>query len=353
MIVGEVEEVIAKQRRVVTDPVVTTTKRRNFWRSSLGIMTSSDLIAVAFIAFLAVLGFVAAFRLSTWWMLELNCALLLLGIFLINYVRSRRNEAKIRVLHIFYVAPLVPLVFKSVEFLSYPLHGRDYDAILIAADRMLLGADPTVWLSTHLPTMPAFIEYLQLCYSSFYFLPVILGIELYRRRKARKTEYEDLVRDELEEMRYVIVYAFFLSYVGYIALPAVGPRWTLHDFFAIDRELPGLWLTSTIRHVLNAGENVKDYMTAATARAVVTRDAFPSGHVDVTFVVTLLAFKYRAHVRWVLGAICLSMIFATVYLRYHYVIDVVGGLLFAVLTLYTCFPLERLLLKIKSKLLAR
>src|SRR5205814_5836316 len=67
----------------------------------------------------------------------------------------------------------------------------------------------------------------------------------------------------------------------------------------------------------------------------------------------LLAFKFRARTRWVLLVIGSGLIFATVYLRYHYVIDLVGGLVFAVATLYTWKPLATWLLSVRTYLMKR
>jgi len=345
----DLEEVIPMTEKV-TPPIP---QRKNIWRRAISSMASVDLFAVLFAVFLAALGIVTSFRINNPLLLLLNCSVVIAMIFGILVLRAKTAKSWARLLHIFYVAPLVPIIFKSVEFLSYPLHHKDYDATLIAIDRALFGTDPTIWLSQHLPSLPAFTEYLQIVYSTFYILPVILGVELYRRRKEHIpfAEFSDKERDELEELRFIIVYGFFLSYIGYISYPAVGPRWTLHDFFAINHELPGLWFTESIRAALNAGENVKEGMTLLQARAAVTRDAFPSGHVDLTVITTLLAFKYNARVRWFLLVICLSMIFATVYLRYHYVIDVIGGLIFSLITLYTWEPLERWLLRLKRRML--
>ena len=260
---------------------------------------------------------------------------------------------RVQLLHAFYVAPLVPIYFKLTERMSYALHGRDYDDLLIALDRALFGVDPTVWLFQNIPVLPGFIEYLQWCYSLFYFLPVILGIELYRRRvgASQNATFRDNRNDELEELRFIIAYGFCLSYLGYLVLPAVGPRFTLHDLWAIDKEMPGVFAAEWWREFLNRGENIVRTMTNREAMQVVTRDAFPSGHTDMTLLTMILAFKFRARTRYILLTLGSSLIFATVYLRYHYVIDLIGGAVFAIFTLYTWKWLAQLLLRLRQALL--
>jgi len=56
----------------------------------------------------------------------------------------------------------------------------------------------------------------------------------------------------------------------------------------------------------------------------------------LTIVNIVLAFRFRSRLRYVFLCIGSSLIFATIYLRYHYVIDVlVGGFL-----VLLCMPLE-------------
>jgi membrane-associated phospholipid phosphatase len=134
------------------------------------------------------------------------------------------------------------------------------------------------------------------------------------------------------------VYGFYLSYIGYFALPGVGPRFTLHDFSALDTDLPGLWLTPLLRGIINAGESIPQ--SHIDAVNVVQRDVFPSGHTELTIIVMALGFRYRTKARWLLLALGSLLIVATVYLRYHYVVDLIAGALLAWFTLWTGDKLE-------------
>ena len=134
-----------------------------------------------------------------------------------------------------------------------------------------------------------------------------------------------------------VLLAFYLSYVGYVAVPAIGPRFTLHDFAKKDAELPGVFAATTIRGWLNLGESISPGMP--NPELTVQRDCFPSGHTQITLLVMFLAFRYRARTRWFLAPVGTLLVIATVYLRYHYVIDVAAGILFAIGT----YPLMLLL----------
>ncbi|SRR5579883_740440 len=277
-----------------------------------------------------------------------------IAIAIVNWWSSAKEGRRESAFKTFYIIPLVPIYFKTAEFISHSLHGRDYDSLLIAADRMLFGVNPTQWLAQHFPTWPALTEYLMICYSLFYFLPIAVAIELYvRAKKSERMQAESSDREQLRKILFIIVYGFLLSYASYFLLPSIGPRFTVHDFFNLSRELPGLWVTDGIRSLLNRGENIQPWMGMQDILRCVTRDAFPSGHADITLLSILLAFEFKTRVRWPIAIIGSSLIFATVYLRYHYVIDVIGGVVLAIVTLYTWEWVRDRMIDLKARLMVR
>lgn len=314
-------------------------------------LTSVDLFVIAFSMFYIAISLIFHDRVQEGVVIT-NAGIGIAVILGVVYLRSMTDRKAANIVHAFYIGLVVPIYFKLSEQLSFPIHNRDYDDILIYLDRLIFGVDPTVWLYETLPVVPYFIEFIQICYSLFYFLPVILGIEMYRRRIARDPQhhFHDETYDELETLRFVTVYGFCLSYVGYIMLPSVGPRFFLHNFWSISTELPGLLFTEPLRMLTNSGENIQPGMSHLEAYRVVTRDAFPSGHTMMTLTTMILAFKFRAKVRYAILVMGCSLIFATVYLRYHYVVDLVGGAAFALFTLYTWEPLSDAFYRLREKL---
>ncbi len=258
-----------------------------------------------------------------------------------------RWPRRIRILYLF---PMVLWYFKISGLISYPLHGHDCDSILIAADKLLFGVNPTWWLFDHFPHWPGLTEYLMVCYSLFYFLPAALAFEFYSRRAREKAESSVVAERQMDQVIFVIIYAFLLSYICYFFLPAIGPRFTLHNFFDLSKDLPGIWLTEPLRAILNRGEGILPGMPMTQILQNVTRDAFPSGHTEMTLCTIILAFQLRARIRWPILVIGSSLIFATVYLRYHYVIDLVGGAVLAMVALYTWQWVRDRLLMLQARL---
>jgi membrane-associated phospholipid phosphatase len=285
---------------------------------------ATDILLVCFAAFLTVIAVVFSSRIPQWGVLvAINCGgTLLIGI--LAYARHTLGWKTLAYIHDWYVAPVVFISYKELYYMVGPIHlGRDFDEWLIAADRWLFGTDPTRWLATL--SCPAVTEVLQIAYTSFFFLFLIVGYELHRK-------------GEMDSFRYFMftcVYGFFLSYLGYLILPAIGPRFTLHDFARLDRELPGLLLTEPLRWFVNTGEGVPMNVSNAVAAAQVQRDVFPSGHTMMTIVLMYLAVKYSLRVRFFVTVTGVLLIIGTVYLRYHYVVDLIAGGIFALFCIGT------------------
>jgi membrane-associated phospholipid phosphatase len=244
------------------------------------------------------------------------CALLLLG-----YWAETHRGRLFQFIHNWYPVAAVFLVFKEVYVIIQSDQRLDWDLLLITIDRSIFGVHPTQWLGQF--SFPLLTEILQIAYASYYFIMLTVGIEVFLRNDRKQFSY----------VLFVMVYGFFLSYLGYVACPAVGPRFTLHSFGALDTELPGLLLTSPVRDFLNAGESIPK--GALNAIVFAQRDAFPSGHAQMTLISLYLARHYRLRSRFVLYFFGALLIISTVYLRYHYVVDVIGGVGFMLFTVWT------------------
>jgi membrane-associated phospholipid phosphatase len=281
---------------------------------------TADILVIGLAAILSVINVVFSARIPDWWVLILvNTGVCLLICFL-GWLRFHSRSRTVKFIHDWYVAPMVFLSFKELYFMIKPIHGgKDYDDWLIAVDRWLFGVNPTEWLMQF--ANPPVTEILQIAYTSFYFLFFVLGTELYRRGNPNLFHY----------FMFTVVYGFFLSYLGYFAFPAVGPRFTLHDFSRLDADLPGIWLTPYLRWFVNAGGSVPMGVSNELAIAGTQRDVFPSGHTMMTLVLMYLSAKFTARVRFAIYVTGSLLIVATVYQRYHYVVDLIAGALFMIL----------------------
>ncbi len=198
------------------------------------------------------------------------------------------------------------IVFDSLEGLVHSINPRDIDPLLIKLDYAIFGFYPTVAAEKFMH--PFLTDIMQLAYSSYYFLPVTLGAFL-------KIKGEDHAFDR---SLFFIMFCFYLSYVGYMLMPAIGPRFTIGHLQNSD--LRGYMIAGPVQELLNRLEGVK-------------RDAFPSGHTGIALTVLYLSYFHAKGLYRVFLPCVIMLVLSTVYCRYHYVVDVLGGILLALVSI--------------------
>jgi membrane-associated phospholipid phosphatase len=291
----------------------------------LKLLKPVDFIVVFFHALLLTLTLGFAGRIPLWPLLGgYNFCLVVFIFFAAHKTSQTKSEGEAspwKHIRIWYLLPMIVTTYKQIYVLVPAVRPGLYDEVLIAADKILFGTAPSVFLQSI--ASPWLTEFLQITYVSFYLLPLLLAVALLRRKRKQAFDYTT----------FSVMYGFFLSYLGYFIIPAVGPRFTLHDFYAINTELPGLLFTNAIREFVNVGAGTSSHNPGAAN--LVQRDVFPSGHTLVTLVSIYLAIRFRTRTRYVLIPVGLLLIFSTVYLRYHYAVDVLGGFAFFGITMGT------------------
>jgi membrane-associated phospholipid phosphatase len=201
----------------------------------------------------------------------------------------------------------VLVIFDSLGGLVHYVNPEDIDPLLIRLDYLIFDGHPTVMLERIMS--PLLTDILQLAYSTYYFIPLIFGVTLFLSNQKR----------EFNRTLFLILLCFYLSYFSYILTPAIGPRFTISHLQTT--ELQGLFIAEPIQRLLNQLEGIK-------------RDAFPSGHTAIPLVVLYLANRFKRRLFWTFLPVVSALIFSTVYCRYHYVVDVIGGFGLAILTIF-------------------
>ncbi len=181
----------------------------------------------------------------------------------------------------------------------------DRDQALIALDQRLFGFQASLVLQRIIsPWMTAWMAFA-------YFFHIIniplVGCFLYVRRD----------RARFREMMSGLMVVCFFGLIGYLLVPAIGPMYTLRNQYTVP-----------LHQSLPVFNREFDFMNFARIR----RDVFPSLHVAISFVVWLYAYRNSKKLFWILSPLILSLWLSTLYLRYHYLIDVVAGLILAPLS---------------------
>jgi membrane-associated phospholipid phosphatase len=265
-----------------------------------------DTVTIIFLLFL--LGLTAAFYHSlpkVSFLITLYSILLIVQIVLIQY------KKKGKFLGFFYdlIFPTICIltIFDSLEWLVHYVNPEDIDPILIRIDYLIFSNHPTVLLERIMN--PLLTDFLQIAYSTYYFIPVSFGIILLVSGQKK----------DFDRSLFMILLCFYLSYLGYILMPALGPRFYLDHLQTTG--LQGFLVAEPLHDLLNRLEGIK-------------RDAFPSGHTGIAVVVLYLAYQYKRILFWIYLPVVSALLFSTVYLRYHYVVDVIAGFGLTLLTIF-------------------
>ena len=172
------------------------------------------------------------------------------------------------------------------------------DAKLIAADYWLTGVHPSVWLEQF--ATPARNEFMQFVYLTYFTYLLVVGGVLYYRRDWR---------GYWSVMTYSMA-GYAIGYVIAILFPIESPWFSMAG--AWHGPLQGGPFTATINFIEHFGR--------------VRGAAFPSEHVAGATAALWGAWRYRRWLFWVMAPLVVCMCFSTVWGRYHYVVDVFGGM---------------------------
>jgi len=208
----------------------------------------------------------------------------------------------LRFLRDWYPVLVFPLLYKEVEVLAAAFGNWGLTPVLAHLESSVFAGHPSLYLSETLPIV-ALSEYVHFCYLAYVGLvPLVGGLWYFRGR-----------RDAFAELLYLVSVTFAVSYLFYILFPVDSPFYLSPP--------PGEPL---------AGHFFYDLVHFVSARGGARGGAFPSSHVSISTVVLLVVAARQP--RWLvwLTPIYVGLVFATVYGRFHYALDVVAGWALAV-----------------------
>lgn len=226
-----------------------------------------------------------------WSFVFLGC--LLGSVFVIRWAAQNPTPWRWRIRLLFYPSAM-GITFYSMEHAVPLLGGRKFDTLLLAWDRALIGETPAVaWEQYLVP----WLQDVSMAGYIFFFIYLVAGPGYY------------CIRD-VPLFRKCIVGLFVLygiGFFGYTILPAGGP----HRWMTFDTPLHGPWLLDWTLKPVNDGSNCVD--------------VFPSIHFAATFYLLLFDWQnHRSRFWWVLLP-CIVLWFSTMYLRFHYFVDLLAG----------------------------
>ncbi len=169
------------------------------------------------------------------------------------------------------------------------------DPLFISIDQWLFGCQPSLEFSRAFPSN-WLSELMYFGYFSYYIIIAFVTAYFYftDRKLADKTLF-------------IVLCSFFVYYILFIILPVVGPQ-----FHFADNQVP-------------SGYFFQKIMVSLQASGEKPTGAFPSSHVGMSLILLFIIFKYARRFWLYFVPVVVVLIFSTVYIKAHYVIDVIGG----------------------------
>jgi membrane-associated phospholipid phosphatase len=261
--------------------------------------TPIDRLLVGFLAALAVVA--AVFVPDP---LPILAALLAMLGSIVGSALLRNAFPRLEPLHAFLPVPILAWLVNIVGPIVKHANPSRWDTTLAGIDNRFLGPLALAWRDA--AGRPDWLaDAASVAYASHYLVPIAIGGCLWL--KGRTADFD--------RFAFSVAVAFVALYAMYFVAPAVGPR--VPDALA-ETQIGGGAATATLRTFLRVCERTE-------------LDAFPSGHTAIPLVVLAECWTLLPRIRVPLAAVVAATIFSTVYLSFHYVADVLGGITLAAL----------------------
>lgn len=220
------------------------------------------------------------------------------GIAALTCAAARSRNGFLRFARHWYPLPLYIFCFEELQGLVHLIFQNWFDRWLIAFDYNFAGVHPSVWLARY--ANPTLNDFMQFAYMTYFLYLVILPAILYLQRE-RLAFWTVMTSTAI---------AHDSVYVIAVLFPVESPYYSLASLHI--KTLHGGFFTAAIDLIERFGR--------------VHGAAFPSAHVAGSMVAILAARRYRPWLFWTCLPFFICMCVATVYGRYHYVADVLAGI---------------------------
>jgi membrane-associated phospholipid phosphatase len=211
-----------------------------------------------------------------------------------------------------------PLIFSGYFYSETVFYNKIFlhnlDPLLVDMEYSIFGMQPSLHFSVQFSHL-LFSELMYFGYFSFYLL--LLSFTLYLFIKRRAYFYPAIFK---------LTASLYLFYLIFCFIPSAGPQF----YFPFpENELPDGFLFNQVMHFI---QNVAEQPTGA----------FPSSHVGISIIILILSKKIAPYYFKIAWPFVLILILSTVYIKAHYAIDIIGGLVIAPFILYLSNVLYKL-----------
>ncbi|MEI6346528.1 MAG: phosphatase PAP2 family protein [Bacteroidota bacterium] len=181
-----------------------------------------------------------------------------------------------------------------------------FDNLFYQIDQWAFGYQPSIEFSKQFSNK-WLSELLNFGYFSYFFLNLATFLIVFIKKR------EDAIRSV-----FIVLSSFFIYYWIFIIFPVIGPQF---------------WLPETLRTVPD-GFIFREGVKLVQLIGEQPTGAFPSSHCGMTIIFLVLTSKQSKLAFYIMLPISIILIFATVYIKAHYFVDVIAGLISGLLFYY-------------------
>jgi len=224
----------------------------------------------------------------------------------------------------FYPVLLYTAFFVETGSLNRMFFSDYLDPMVAQWEQSLFGCQPSVLFMQKLPWL-AVSEIFYASYFSYYVMIGGVGIALFVRNRQQFFHYVS-----------VVSFVFYVCYLIYIILPVIGSRAFFHQVegYSLPEVTQRLAVTDAYPEAVQAGLLFR-LMRWVYRVFEAPGAALPSSHVAVALSTVFFSFRYLRRIRYIHLAVAVLLCLSTIYCRYHYLVDVLAGLVTAAVLIPT------------------
>jgi len=272
-----------------------STGRKGYWRHKLVAILPHEWVFGTFLLLTGLRLFVHGGSARDWSLAFLGCWLA--GCCVFAWSERNLTAWRWRVRLLFYPVAM-GISFYALGMAVPSLGQARMDGRLLGWDRALVGETPSLAWE---PWLKPCLEDLAMAGYLFFFYYLIAGPGHYCLRDLRL----------FRKCMVGLFTMYGLAFMSYTLMPAGGP----HLYLSFARPLHGPWLLDWTIKTVNAASNGVD--------------VFPSVHVAASFYLLLFDWKHWRRRFWLVLLPCQLLWFSALYLRFHYFVDLLAGVVAA------------------------
>lgn len=201
---------------------------------------------------------------------------------------------------------LYPLLFlgffyTETHYMKNIIFSANLDPYFYNTERLLWNCQPSIEFSK-LYNQPWFNELMNVFYFSYYVIIGLSCIVLYVKKA-----------ENAQKAIFTVIFSFYIYYLIFAVLPVVGPQYHISN--CNTEQAPRYFFGNLMHYILT------DYEKPT--------GAFPSSHVGIAIIIGYITYTHLRTLFFVTLPFVVGICFATVYIKAHYLVDVIAGIVSA------------------------